>query len=449
MSKKMTATLSEKRKALKAEAADLVAKADGEERDLTDAESTRIDEIVEEVRDLDGKIVKFAALEEDDDVEAETEVRAVPRVEVKREESTYRKEGRSSYFRDLVAAQLPQAGLSGADEARERLARHAKEVRDINTTDGNGGHFVPPRHLVDQFIPLARGSRPVADSITNLPLPPGTDSINIPKVATGTGVAAQTTQNTGVTEVDLTDVNVNAPVRTAAGIQDISLQLLDQSPVAFDEIIFQDLVAAHAEFIEGQVIAGTGANGQALGMTALTSNTVSVAYTTTGPTVAGVYPKILSAVSQIQTGRKASPTVIVMAPRRWAWFQSAVDSNGRPLVVPRENVPSNAISVLGEQAVEQVVGGLAGIPVLTSFQVPLNFNNEQTTAADEQDVIIVTRASDHYLYESAPQTGVFTDVGSGTLTVRLRLHNYFAYTAQRYNSNTAFVQGTGLKVPTF
>ena len=448
MSKKMTATLAEKRKALKAEADALVETAKAEERDLTDAEFVRIDEIVDEVRDLDGKIAKFAALE-DDDTEVEAEVRAVPRVEVKREESTYRRDGRSSYFRDLVATSLPQAGLAGADEARDRLARHAREVRDINTTDGNGGHFVPPAYLVSEFVPLARGARPVADAITNQPLPPGTDSINIPRVATGTGVGAQTTQNTAVTEVDLTDANVSAPVRTAAGVQDISLQLLDQSPVAFDEIIFQDLVAAHAEFIEGQVLKGTGANGQALGMCALTTNTISVAYTTTSPTVASLYPKIAKAVSDVQTNRKASPTVIIMAPRRWAWMQAAVDTTGRPLVVPRENLPQNAISVLGAQAVEQVVGGLFGIPVITSFQVPLNFNNEQTTAAEEEDVIIVTRASDHYLYESAPQTGVFTDVGSANLTVRLRLHNYFAYTAQRYNSNTAFVQGTGLAVPTF
>jgi hypothetical protein len=36
---------------------------------------------------------------------------------------------------------------------------------------------------------------------------------------------------------------VTAPVRTIAGQEDVALQLLDQSPIAFDQIVFEDLIA--------------------------------------------------------------------------------------------------------------------------------------------------------------------------------------------------------------
>lgn len=438
MSKKMTATLTEKRKALKAEAADLVAKAEGEERDLTDVESVRIDEIVAEVRDLDGKIAKFAALEDD---EPEAEVREVPRVEVKREESTYRKEGRSSYFRDLVAVSMPQAGMTGQDEARDRLVRHSKEARALDRDDGDGGFFVPPSYLVDEYVPLARASRPYANAITNLVLPRGTDSINIPKVSTGTSVAAQT-DNGAVSNTDINDTQVTAPVCTAAGMQDIALQLLDQSPVAFDEIIFADLAAAHAAFIDNQVINGTGANGQAKGIAGLTTGFNAITFTATTPTVSLAYSKIADAIQQIHTGVFMPPTLIVMHPRRWAFFTAASDTTGRPLVSPV--APQNAVASFDAAVAEQVVGSIQGVPVLTDAQVPTNLG-----ASTNQDAIFVVRASDHYLWESAPQTGVFPDVGSGTLTVRLRLHNYFAVQLERQSAALSVISGTGLVAPTF
>jgi hypothetical protein len=37
-----------------------------------------------------------------------------------------------------------------------------------------------------------------------------------------------------------------APVRTISGQQGVAIQLLDQSPIAFDEIIFRDLTDAVA-----------------------------------------------------------------------------------------------------------------------------------------------------------------------------------------------------------
>jgi hypothetical protein len=44
---------------------------------------------------------------------------------------------------------------------------------------------------------------------------------------------------------------------------------------------------------------------------------------------------------------------------------------------------------------------------------------------------------------------VFDDVGSGTLTVRIRVHGYIAYSSDRYGKASAKITGTGLVAPTF
>ena len=73
------------------------------------------------------------------------------------------------------------------------------------------------------------------------PLPAGTDSINIPRLLTGTATGVQTADNAPVAEQDLTDAFINAPVHTIAGQQDLAIQLIDQSPIAFDEVVFREI----------------------------------------------------------------------------------------------------------------------------------------------------------------------------------------------------------------
>jgi hypothetical protein len=68
-----------------------------------------------------------------------------------------------------------------------------------------------------------------------------------------------TTQN--VAAQDPTTATVTAPVRTIAGQIDAALQLLDQSPLAFDEIMFADLLADYAMQLDIQLWNGSGAPG--------------------------------------------------------------------------------------------------------------------------------------------------------------------------------------------
>src|SRR5581483_4071025 len=150
-------------------------------------------------------------------------------VSVTSEPLTYRRDNASqfSYFRDLAARHNSSFAAQTADAsgAIERLERHAREMREEmpkrerererranvevdraereitrslgrprglsespfetrvnpNRTDGQGGYFVPPLWLIDDYIPYLRAGRVAADLCRRVPLPPGTDSINIPK----------------------------------------------------------------------------------------------------------------------------------------------------------------------------------------------------------------------------------------------------------------------------
>ena len=361
------------------------------------------------------------------------------------EARTYQRGSSVSYLKDLANAHINQDY-----EARERLNRHAQEVavepeykeyRDLNRTDGSGGAFVPPAWLMGQWIELARAGRPTANLFNTQPLPPGTDSINIPKVLTGTATAIQPADNDPVQETDMTDTSLSIPVRTVAGQQDVAIQLLDQSPINFDELVFRDLVADYNTKVNLQVLGGTGASGQ---VTGLVTQAGVTAVTLTLTTVAGFYSAIANATQQIYTSRFAAPNVIVMHPRRWAWLISQVDSNTRPLVVPNEQGPNNAIGTFGGVGTQQVVGTIQGLAVVTDPSIPTN-----TGVGTNQDTVYILRTDDVVLYESGIRTRALQETLSGTLTVRLQVYGYVAFSAGRYPASTARITGAGLVTPTF
>lgn len=403
---------------------------------------------------------------------------------VRREPRTYeRHDLRTSYLRDLTAAQLGHGSVDPG-EARERLAKHAAEVRvdlpaiearqaaarggyatevraegeqspaeiryeqerrDLSRTDGAGGEFVPPLWMVEEFIGLSRASRVVADQCRMMPLPPGTDSINIPRVATGTSTAIQTADNAAVSDTDATTNSVQANVKTIAGQQDVAMQLLDQSPVAFDQVIFADLAEDHAVRTDLQVIDGSNAANQVRGILQIGS-VDTTAYTDASPTVAELYPKIADSANEIATNRFRPATHIFMHPRRWYWMLAAVDSSSRPLVTMAAQGPQNSLAAAlpGNPAAE---GGPVGV---TPFgPVWLDANIPTAEGGGTEDVIIVTRADELYLWESAVRTRVLQEVGSGTLTVRFQLFNYLAFMPDRRPESTSIVSGTGLAAPTF
>ncbi|MTA78424.1 MAG: phage major capsid protein [Actinobacteria bacterium] len=363
-------------------------------------------------------------------------------LEVRSEPQTYRPDRPHSYFVDMA-----KRSLFGDSEAAARLQRHSLEVaaspemRAGSRTDGSGGEFVPPAWLISSYVPLARPGRVTADLFAKFALPPNTDSINIPKITTGTSVAAQTADNATVASQDIVTASVTAPVQTYAGSVDFALQLLEQSPIAFDQMIYTDLVRAQAQTIGAAVLTGTGANGQLEGLLT-NADTSQITFTSASPTASGLYNAVAQAINAVVTNLYAMPDAVVMSPRRWLWLTEQVDTSGRPLVVPTAGGSQSVNSLAPAEALSlgEPVGMLQGLPVYLDALMPINLG-----AGTNEDRVIVGNFASAHLHESGVRTQVFFEPGAKNLTVTARLYSYVACTgAKRYPKAFSIIKGTGL-----
>lgn len=366
-----------------------------------------------------------------------------------REAATYRKDNQRevSYFRDLV-----NAG-KGDLHAAERLQRNESEWRDRNpvearaldTSSTAGGTFAPPAWLVDDFIALSRASRVTADLLHVESLPERVSSVNLPKVATGSVAAVMATQNTSISEVDVTTTSVSSGIATIAGGQTVSLQLLSQSGTPIDQVVLADLAADYARAFNLQVLSGSGLNGQLRGVLTVTAGT-TIAYTTAAPKVVSTtaadsfYSAILDAKLGVESGRFVSPDAIVMHPRRWNWVLKALDGDGRPLVVPSASL--NAPGIGGAPVAVGLAGELAGIPVFVDPLIPTNLG-----VATNQDTVMLFKRDDLHLWESQLRLEVFNEVLAQQGSVYFRAFGFAALIADRVPASIARISGTGLVTP--
>jgi len=449
--KQMTAAL-EARAALKTELDSVLTAPTAENRNPSTDEAQRFNEKRDAVKAKDTEIEELAAKIKDLEQDEAREQRAAQvyadhgqagerreRVRVTSEPETYRKGGQTSYFRDLYRA--TQKGDTAAAERLQRNDREVMEQRAVTTTDGSMGEFVPPLWMVNDYVELARAGRVTADRLRPQALPPGTDSISLPKVATGTAVAAQASQNTAVQNTDATLGSVTAAVETIAGQQVVPQQLLDQSPINVDDILLADLAADYAVKLDVFVLSNNAANKRGL---LNVSGLNAVTYTDASPTVAELYPKVADGIQLVHTNRLMPADTIVMHPRRWAWFTAQVDTQGRPLVVPVANMPQNALAAMGENVSEGFVGTMQGLPVYVDPNVPTNLG-----AGTNEDRTLIFRSTDVILFEGTPQAEVFRETKADQLSVLLRFFNYAAIHSERYPKSISVISGTGLIAPTF
>jgi len=354
---------------------------------------------------------------------------------------TYRRGDQSvSFVKDLALS-----SCRNDRDAYDRLQRNTKEVgieyRALSTTDGAGGDFVPPLWAIAEYAALARPARPTADAVRGMVLPKGTDSLNIPKIATGTAVAEQSTQNTAVQNTDATTAAVSAAVATLAGQQVVSVQAIEQSPINLDEILLEDLTLDLAAKTDLFVLNNNAANKRGL---LNTTGTNAVTFTNASPTPGLLYPKLADAMQQIYTNRFLAPDTIVMHPRRWAWFLAALDSQNRPLVLPGAGGSLNALGVTGAPTSQGIAGSLLGMQVILDPNVPTNLG-----AGTNQDPIIMLRSRDAYLWEGSLNVEAFRDTKADQLSVVLVSYSYIDLTAERYAKAVSVINGTRLVAPTF
>lgn len=350
------------------------------------------------------------------------------------EPATYRAGGEYSFFRDFfTAARQPDAAV--------RLGRHEAETRASNA--GNFTGLVVPQYLVDEFAPLARAGKPLANSLQARPLPAEGMTLNIGRMTTGTITGIQASENATLSNQDADDTLLSAPVATVGGYADISRQAVERGANA-DQEITADLMEDYAVRLDTQLINGSGSSGQVLGVLGV-SGINSVTYTDASPTVSELWPKLMQAVGLVNNTRYLPATVVYMTPLRWAWMLAALDTANRPLI--NTDAPTNVIGLGKANEYGQVVGTIAGgIPVITDANIPANLG-----AGTNEDRIIVARASDWRFWQESenPRLVTVDQVGAHTLTLRYVAYGYVAFTAGKYPAATAVVSGTGLVTPTF
>ena len=348
------------------------------------------------------------------------------------EEPTYRPDapdGRS-FFKDL-------AFRDKDPEAAKRMMRHEAEFRTYTDTTNttSGGGFIPPAYLADLYVQVARAGRPFADALPSYPLPDTGMVVTIPKEDTGVSVAAQT-EGSAVSTTVVTSSQLSVYVRTIAGGQDVTLQLLERSNPAFDQLIFSDLALAHASELDRELIRGAAASKEHVGIRNVSSVNTST-YTDGSPTAAELLPKIYDAIQLILSNRYLPPTHIVMHPRRAAWLASGLSSTF-PLFQQ-----GGLFQAAGTQD-GGVTGMIAGLPVVLDANIGTTYGT-----GTNQDEIYVVRAADMPLMEGPIRTRVMEQVLSGDLAVRLQLFNYSAFASERYAKSIAIISGTGLVSPSF
>lgn len=345
-----------------------------------------------------------------------------------------------SYFRDLIGAGR------GDWEAAQRLHRNNAQEADRERRDGTTGatsmgSFIPPKWLLDETAELARAGRILADLVT-YGGEPTTTSITVPRVTTGSSVASQATENTAVSETDIVTAQLTRSTVTIAGQQDVSLQSIELATPLTDRLIFADLRAAYQAELDRQILRGSGASGELLGINQV-AGINAVTYTDATPTVPELYPKVADAIQQAAVGRKLPPTAIVMAPRRWAWITASLDTSNRPLVVPSGG-SFNSAATFASAAREGRVGEMQGLPVYSDSNVATNLG-----AGTNEDQILVMHGPSIVLLESGLRTRILQDVLSGTLTLRFQVYTYSSLFAGRYPTAISTIGGTSLVTPTF
>jgi len=275
-----------------------------------------------------------------------------------------------------------------------------------------------------------------------------TDSINIPQITTGTLAAFQSADNTATTTRDMVSSTVTAPVRTISGYENVSIQLVEQSPLAggLDRLVFGDLMADYALQLNTAVVgAGDGTSGTLKGLITLgtdTTNGIPTTWTETTPSAVNGLIAIAKGISKVTTNRFKAAEAIVMHPSMWYWFASQVDGSNRPLVVPTTGASqafNSAGTIMNPGAPAGLVGTIQGVPVFIDATLP-------KTYATNQSPILVGKFSDSYLFESGVKTRVLPDVLSSNLTVRFQVYGYAAL-AHRFNKSVSAITGTGTVAP--
>lgn len=439
-----------------------------EARSAKDALDSELDVLQRDIAHAEAEVARDAAAERlSAELGKNEEKRSYDDVaRVTGEQRTYTqakdKSGEARFFSDAWNAER------GNRKAMERIERHGREVeveREISeralATGGIAGLTIP-QYLVDLAAPVLRTGAPFANIMNRHQLPDEGMSLVVPRGTTGASAAEQATENSGVSNTDEVWANLTVPVCTVAGQQQVSRQTLERGS-QMDEIIFSDLVRAHAARKDFLVINGSGSSGQPLGLLNTSGIGAATAFGA-APTAALFNLKVAGAIAAVNSaGSGIAANALVMHPRRWGWLTGQSDSTGRPVVSATDTGLLNALAKILEQgnsaAADPLQGSQfigthsSGLPVLTDLNIPTNVGTES------EDLVLAVDTNEAHLWEDGdgmPRQLSFEQTAGNNLTTTLVVYSYIAATFGRYPGAFAKVGGVdtggatfGLVAPSF
>lgn len=361
-------------------------------------------------------------------------------IKVGKEARTYRPDIREGFFRDLTRASMDRTAYDRLVRNNEEYADWAKDNQSatlqaagVNQTAGSGGEFVPPVWYVDQYAPLLRAGRPFLNALGTSDLPPDTNSLNFPKITTGSSVAVQTDAG-AVSNTDLVTTSVTAQVQTEAGRTIASYQFVDLGPIS-DQVIMEDLTFAYNTAIDTSALTGNVANAKGL-LNVGSPNTVT--YTDATPTGSEFYLPTAQGASQIAKNAFVGVDFAVTHPSIWYNILAGLDSALRPLYL----IVGPGFNAAGDGSLTQsgngVVGNIGGIPVCIDANMPTNLGG----GTNESRLVLLNRRGFDF-WESAPRFKVADQTSIANLQYQFVMYGYYA-TTSRQAKMISIVSGTGL-----
>ena len=418
----------------------LLEKVESEDRtELSEEEDAEFKTRTEAIKQYDERISDLSDLEERDQAIKESresldikEEAVTPVVTEMNEQGLY-EDPKRSFISDAYNAEF-----NGDLEARERIhysQKQESESRDVSTSNFAG--LVIPQYLVDQTAEILKAGSPFYNALPKFRLPDEGMTMHISRVTTGTTVAAQASENSAVSETDIDDTDYTFPVCTYAGAQDVSKQAIDRG-TGTEDVLMADLIGQYYTAVDNACINGDESSGTLKGIKNISSIT-STTWTDGSPTSAECVSKFAKLISDFTSARYASPDLIIMHPRRWAYLVGGLDGNSRPFVLPQGNNPSNAVGIgaIGYNA----VGTLFGVPVITDANI-----HTDAGSGNDEDNAFALKVSDLPFYESAGQPFRlrFEATTPKSLQITVVIFNYVAFGAGKQPKSIGMLSGSGM-----
>jgi HK97 family phage major capsid protein len=293
--------------------------------------------------------------------------------------------------KNLTAGQFLEANIKAAmgdDEAKTL-------VKATNDTSTNTGLTLAP-HL-NEFITNTIDGRPAVDAISRGVLPASGMSFTIPKLSTAPTVDGSSTEGEALGGTEMASTYITVDVKKAAGLQNISWELLDRSSPAFYDELIRELNSAYAKATDQAVVAALVAGGTQA--------------TTQAATIAGFKAYVGKEVPAAYAAAGKFAKNIIANTAWWETIISAEDTTNRPLFTAAQ--PSNSPGNVG---VNSLTGNIMGLNLFVDPHMTV------TTLIDDSAFLVVPEAVTFY---EAPQTQVQVQaLANGRLQVAV--YGYYA-----------------------